>query len=92
MEYGSWTVCKGEYSVEKPIDPHTLTCNQPSKAKYIRISISNGGYGGLLCMIEVKVLKKKGEFLLCSFVNQDEFLKHQFITWSRKLRELKLSI
>ena len=37
-----WTVCKGEYSIKGSYKPHVVKCNNPTIAKYIRLSVAGG--------------------------------------------------
>ena len=56
MTEGQWEVCKGPYNVEKPINPHITTCENPTIAKYIRLSRQTSR-GGRLAVVEVKITR-----------------------------------
>ena len=49
-----WTVCKGEYEMEEPFQPHIVECDTSKIARYIRLSI--GGDRPSLYLQEVKVI------------------------------------
>ena len=50
-----WTVCKGEYSMSRPIDPHEVLCDQPTTAGYVRVSVAGNKF---LYLREVQVFGK----------------------------------
>ena len=52
---GPWTVCKGEYSMGDPIDPHYVICDQQTTAQYIKVSIGGNKH---LYLREVQVIEK----------------------------------
>ena len=53
-EEDAWSVCKGPYKVELPMDPHEVKCDAPTTAKFLRISPGPGGTGRLT-LVEVTV-------------------------------------
>ena len=52
----AWKVCKGEYSMKEPYNPHGVECDQDTVAKYIRLSCKVS-----LILREVSVLGKPME-------------------------------
>ena len=48
-----WSVCKGEYSMQGPYNPHEVVCDISTIARYIRLSEASG-HG--LYLTDVKVL------------------------------------
>ena len=50
--YRAWTLCKGEFAVQRPINPYVVRCGSDVLAKYLKISTDmNRG----LTLREVKV-------------------------------------
>ena len=49
----AWKVCKGEYSMNEPYDPHEIQCDQDTVAKYIRLSVRGNVH---LVLNEVRVI------------------------------------
>ena len=35
----SWRVCKDEYSMKEPYNPHEVQCDEKTIAKYVRLSV-----------------------------------------------------
>ena len=54
----AWKVCKGEYSINEPYDPHEIRCDEDTVAKYIRIYVRGNVY---LVLREVRVIGTEGE-------------------------------
>ena len=50
-----WTVCKGEHSMSRPIDPYVVVCDRPTTARYVRVSVAGSVP---LYMREVQVFRK----------------------------------
>ena len=50
----AWELCKGPYDVQRPINPHVITCDTTKIAKYIRVTrvLDTATY---LMLAEVKV-------------------------------------
>jgi ethanolamine utilization protein EutQ (cupin superfamily) len=54
-EHDEWTMCKDEHSVTAH-DPHVVQCDQPTTARYIRVSVTPSGSCVPLYLHEVKVM------------------------------------
>ena len=67
-----WKVCKGEYSIEGPWRHHEVKCNNPTIAKYIRLSVA-GGVNLYLSNVEV-VGSLAGVGKICIFPRFEHFL------------------
>ena len=50
-----WTVCKGEHSMSRPIDPYVVVCDRPTTARNVRVSVAGSVY---LYLREVQVFGK----------------------------------
>ena len=62
-----WNVCKGEHSMQA-YDPHVVICDQPTNAKYLRLSIAGGSN---LYLTEVQVEETVGKNLIPMSVCQN---------------------
>ena len=59
-----WTVCKGEHSMSRPIDPYVVVCDKPTTAKYVRVSVAGSKN---LYLGEVQVFGKLPAGESCKF-------------------------
>ena len=54
-ETDDWSICKGEYSVAPPLDPHEVRCDDTTTAKYLKLSAENENEMTQLRLKEVAV-------------------------------------
>ena len=79
-----WSICKKEYSVEPPLDPHVVYCERPMEAKYMNLSNKNEKQIIRLHLLEVTVQRKGNQFTQSG--------KNNFVSWLNNFKILAKSV